>query len=72
MFTDSRYVEYRSLQVDRFDPVAVPVPMIKIGLNNGYRDPCSFRYNAIEKTQVTSPRPLDFYAGLLSKTKLTF
>uniref|UniRef100_A0A1B6KH31 Uncharacterized protein n=1 Tax=Graphocephala atropunctata TaxID=36148 RepID=A0A1B6KH31_9HEMI len=55
----SHHVDYRSLQTDRFDPVAVPVPMIKTGLNNGYRDPNSFRYNAMEKPQVSSPRPID-------------
>lgn len=61
--SDGRHVEYRSLQVDRFDPVAVPVPMINTGLNNGYRDPNSFRYNAFEKAQVSSPKPIDFTAG---------
>lgn len=63
--TDARHVEYRSLQVDRFDPVAVPVPMINTGLSNGYRDPNSFRYNAFEKAQVSSPKPIDFTAGTL-------
>ncbi|XP_054269531.1 uncharacterized protein LOC128990905 [Macrosteles quadrilineatus] len=58
----SHHVPYRSLQVDRFDPVAVPVPMIKTGFTNGYRDPNSFRYNAIEKSQVFSPRPIEFTA----------
>lgn len=38
----------------------VPVEKLQIGGLQGYKDPCNFRYNALNTVDVGSPSPLTF------------
>lgn len=64
LYLDYPQLEYQALRADQYDPVAVPVPTIKTGLKNGYRDPTYFRYSAVTKPTIGAVKPVVFDLGL--------